>query len=424
MRKQFSALKEYFRKLPDSDKNIAKNARYKRIMTLLTSPETMVQFCFLESVKPIFDKFLESFQVEGPLIHNLYPCMVLLLKQMMSQFLKPKVLQKKTVADSQLKDSELEIGLPTRQALIDVKNSGMQKQCYLGIRTFFTETLTYMQKSLALRNPLTEALTCLHPAKKAKITSVEKIRKVGDSLPCIKPEELIVLTDEWRISAETDIPEEWAQKDGSAVRVDQYWSKVLKLKSVSGSQKFSMLGKVIKCALSLSHGNADNERSLSINKNTLSKETSSLSITTLNGLRAVEDGVIRVNEGGLSNVAVNKGMLVSGKSSHKAYLAHIEEERKNEDSQKRKSSEEKQQEREAKRRKEEELKKIDGLRKNTKELDERESKAFEMLKSACAFLEEGSERMAKGVADKNMNEIEATQKIIELAQEKQKKSKA
>ena len=67
------------------------------------------------------------------------------------------------------------------------------------------------------------------------------------------------------------------------------------------------------------------------------------------------------------------------------------------------------------------MKKIDGLRKSIKELDERESKAFEMLQSACAFLEEGNEGMAKGVADKNMNEIEATQKIIELAQEKQKK---
>ena len=163
-------------------------------------------------------------------------------------------------SDSHLKDSELEIGLPTRQALNDVKkNSRMQKQCYLGIRTFFTETLTYMQKSLALRNPLIEALVCLHPAEKAKITSVEKIRKVGDSLPCIKPEELTVLTDEWRIYAETDISEGWTQKDGSAVRVDQYWSKVLKLKRVSGSQKFSVLGKMIKCALSLSHGNADNE---------------------------------------------------------------------------------------------------------------------------------------------------------------------
>ena len=99
-------------------------------MTLLTSLEPMVQLCFLESVKPIFDKFLESFQVEGPLIHNLYPCMVL-LKQTMSWFLKPKVIQKKTVAellkidmkhsDSQLRESELEIGLPNRQALNDVE---------------------------------------------------------------------------------------------------------------------------------------------------------------------------------------------------------------------------------------------------------------------------------------------------------------
>ena len=80
-------------------------------------------------------------------------------------------------SDSQLKDSELEIGLPTSQALNDVENSGMQKQCYLGIREFFIETLTYMQKSLALRNPLIEALTCLHPAEKAKIISVRRSGK-------------------------------------------------------------------------------------------------------------------------------------------------------------------------------------------------------------------------------------------------------
>ena len=69
------------------------------------------------------------------------------------------------------------------------------------------------------------------------------------------------------------------------------------------------------------------------------------------------------------------------------------------------------------------MNKIDGLRKSLEELDERESKAFQMLQSASAFLEEGNERKAKGVADKNMNETEATQKIIELAQEKQKKAK-
>ena len=44
-----------------------------------------------------------------------------------------------------------------------------------------------------------------------------------------------------------------------------------------------------------------------------------------------------------------------------------------------------------------------------------------MLQSACGFLAEGNKRMTKGVVEKNMDEIEAAQKIIELAEEKQKK---
>ena len=99
----------------------------------------MVQLCFLESVKPVFDQFLHVFQVEGPLIHVLYPSMLLLLKKMMSRFLKQRAIQKKSVdellkldiknVDIQLKDSELEIGVPARQALKDVRNSGRQRQC-------------------------------------------------------------------------------------------------------------------------------------------------------------------------------------------------------------------------------------------------------------------------------------------------------
>ena len=96
-----------------------------------------------------------------------------------------------------------------------------------------------------------------------KDSSLQKIRLVGSQLPCVKPEEVILLTDEWRIYAETDIPEEWIQQeDGSVVRVDHYWHKVLQLKTPLGKRKFDVLAKTVKCALSLSHGNADNERSV------------------------------------------------------------------------------------------------------------------------------------------------------------------
>ena len=92
-----------------------------------------------------------------------------------------------------------------------------------------------------------------------------------------------------------------------------------------GKPKFDVLAKTVKRALSLSHGNADNERSLSVDKKTLTKERSNLSTITLNGLRAREDGVKHLN--GLSHITVTKDMSFV-KDSHKAYMEHIETERK------------------------------------------------------------------------------------------------
>ena len=89
-----------------------------------------------------------------------------------------------------------------------------------------------MQKSLALRNLLIEALAFLHPDQKTGIRSIQKIRVVGSSLPCDKPEELTLLTDDWGVYAEIDIPQEWVQKeDGTPVRIDQYWNHLLQLKT-------------------------------------------------------------------------------------------------------------------------------------------------------------------------------------------------
>ena len=57
-----------------------------------------------------------------------------------------------------------------------------------------------------------------------------------------------------------------------------------------------------------------------------------------------------------------------------------------------------------------------------KDLDARESRAEQMLQSASGFLEEGDKRMAKGLAGNDIDKIEATQKIIQLAHEQQKKA--
>ena len=58
-----------------------------------------------------------------------------------------------------------------------------------------------------------------------------------------------------------------------------------------------------------------------------------------------------------------------------------------------------------------------------KDLDARESRAEQILESASGFLEEGDKRMAKGLAENDMDEVEATQKIIQLAHENRKRHK-
>ena len=95
-----------------------------------------------------------------------------------------------------------------------MKNPGKQKECSLGIRSFFTTVISYLQKSLELNNTLVEAMQCLHPGEKEKATSIQKIRALGKELPYIKPEDLTVLTDEWRMYAEAEIPDEWLQDKG------------------------------------------------------------------------------------------------------------------------------------------------------------------------------------------------------------------
>ena len=64
--------------------------------------------------------------------------------------------------------------------------------------------------------------------------------------------------------------------------------------------------------------------SLSQHNKTLTKERTGLSITTLNSLRATEDGIR--GTGGLSNVT--KSMLSSVKGSYKAYKEHIDTKKK------------------------------------------------------------------------------------------------
>ena len=88
---------------------------------------------------------------------------------------------------------------------------------------------------------------------------------------------------------------------------------------------------MIKSVLTLAHGNADVERSLSDNKNTVTKERTRLTTITINGLRLVKDYVNKTCNGNVSAVTVTKEMIAAGRSAHEQYRKRKKEEKEKEE---------------------------------------------------------------------------------------------
>jgi len=109
-------------------------------------------------------------------------------------------------------------------------------------------------------------------------------------------------------------------------RVDLFWGKIFQLKDQSGIMlKYGLLKKVVCSLLTIQHGNAECERSLSDNKNTLSPDRVGLGPNTLMGLRRMKEHARSV--GGAHMVhTTSKEMLKVVRLSHQTYLKRKEQE--------------------------------------------------------------------------------------------------
>ena len=70
-------------------------------------------------------------------------------------------------------------------------------------------------------------------------------------------------------------------EEGELVCIDEYWQHIFDIKNAAGNGKFRHIQNLIKTCVSIHHGNADVERTLSGNKNILTKERTLLNEETL-----------------------------------------------------------------------------------------------------------------------------------------------
>lgn len=204
------------------------------------------------------------------------------------------------------------------------------------------------------------------------------------------------------------------------MRIDHYWADVFQEKSKQGKFKYSVLQKLVKSLLSLAHGNADVERSLSANKKTVTPDKASLGDLTINGLRSVKDHVKVC--GVTQNVQITKGLLLASREAHKAQAKRLCDE-KEEMAKKRSIQEaEKQRLRDAEQEREKEAEKLEQSRLNLsekeKELMKSEKCKDSELQTAKALYEEANERLLQAINSKNFNEAAIAQGLLEVAKKK------
>lgn len=187
-----------------------------------------------------------------------------------------------------------------------------------------------------------------------------------------------------------------------------------------GKFKYSALKKLVKSLLSLAHGNADVERSLSANKRTATPERASLGDLTINGLRAVKDHV--KNHGEPHHVPITKGLLQASREAHKAYSKRLSDEREELLRKKKLKEAEKQRLRDAGREREKEAKKLEQSRRNScvreKELEKSEELKKRELQRAKTLYEEANDSLLKAIKNKNFNGATVAQGLPEVAKKK------
>ena len=167
---------------------------------------------------------------------------------------------------------------------------------------------------------------------------------------------------------------------------------------------------MVKCALALCHSNADVERSLSVNKRTLTKQN----VKILIGLRVIKDAI--KHAGGITNVKISLDMIKVAERSRSVYHEHLKEEKKKKEGKKRESDEAK------KRKIDEKATQENNLRVKLQEYKESEKAQQEKMKKAMKHIDDGHQKASDGIKASDMMEIEDGQSMATLGAKWQKEA--
>ena len=376
---QWGNLAEYFLKFLPKDKKtfrtIKETKRYQQIHDALSDNFTLATVSFCAFAARDFEMFLLPFQSDIPMIHMLYPEMTNLLRNLMTKFIRSKYIDEMApqlglhtlnVDDKTKRKSEnfIDIGTKAKTLFADVDFLPSDKQIKFreDCMEFYIKSVSYLQLNLPFDNLFLKYAQYLNPSLRTDAASTSAVSNLalcvaivltnclhsvfGISVDETREGLVDLVRNQWRMYQVETIPEEWYQmKDEGPstrvqqsywkyalgicmiepvtspikgqIRMDEYWHKVSKMTDATGLLKYPQLAALIKCVLSLSHGNAVPERGFSINKIMMEAHGYTIDNETISALRLVKDAIHRV--GAVHKFTISRKLITSCFESYNKY---------------------------------------------------------------------------------------------------------
>ena len=233
---------------------------------------------------------------------------------------------------------------------------------------FYVNAVSYLQKQLPFENSFLKYVQYIHPAKRLDPESTSAISNIALSVARVMKNCLPTVFDvcnsetvegvcdlvrsQWKLYQTDIIKEEWytnvsEPKESSSrvqfsywqyalqicmieptpsileteCKIDEFWQKVGSIKEKDGSSRYPQLFALIKCVLSLSHGNAVPERGFSVNKIMLESHGYTIDNDTIAALRLVKDSIKR--EGGVENFPITRKLIKYSSESNREYKNYL-----------------------------------------------------------------------------------------------------
>ncbi|ELU04954.1 hypothetical protein CAPTEDRAFT_184958 [Capitella teleta] len=236
-------------------------AREQRLVEAFDQPATKLIVYFLHAVLPNFDQFNLLLQTEAPMVHRLYPAMILLYKTILSCVVQPSVIQGTEniltidldCTDVLKTDPDLHIGFAATQHIMkeDLQGTTAVSSFKAEVRDFYLGVLQYMKKKFPFKNLVFKNAPVIDPAKRASVTSSMLITLMNQfSSSEIDREKVFGEFCLYQGSSD----EELDFSDGDSFRIDEFWAKLAAKKHVgTGQQLFANLAAFAKIVLLVPH---------------------------------------------------------------------------------------------------------------------------------------------------------------------------